>query len=668
MLRLSFLVFLTGLLFSSYSQKVQWASQVLEVSSEASYGKNDKAFKAEQVLGKPSMLVEGLAGTYVWLPAKENSPKEYIKVSFAEAQDAVQIAILECVNLGAIEEVWIYETDDSTEVGEQVLKRYASTLYLPKMFYVHLEQPKKVKAVKVVLNTKSISGYTGIDAIGVSDSKTPITVSINQVEDGVKLKEVMLPNNVNTRVEESYPVVTWDGEEVFFSRVMNPDDTLSLHKIKSTKVVNGSYTRGESVTQFGLDDSQQNVFMSITPDEQTVLLNIFNPIYEVEDGYVFESHKTAAGWSEPVQQQIEGYSNANRYGVYQLSTDQQYMILNTEMQDGYGDLDIYVCFKKADGSGWERLTNLGPTINSVTSESAPTLAADGKTLYFSTESRPGYGGMDVFVSKRLDDTWTNWSEPQNLGPVINNETWNTLISITANGEDVYYSKYTEANHLQLCKGVLPASLQPEPVIYVSGFVKNKNTEAAISTTISYFDSETGLKIGIANSDPQSGEYALILPQGKDYLCIAQQEGYAPDTLPVTNKNLDVFKLVNYDFLLNPLGTGQSYTLQNVIFEQGKEVLLEESKMALDNLLLLMQENPELRIKIEGHTEFTGKAEASANLILSRKRAQTIKNFLIENGISESRIETEGKGGSEPLNTSDVEEERKKHRRVEDIIL
>lgn len=128
---------------------------------------------------------------------------------------------------------------------------------------------------------------------------------------------------------------------------------------------------------------------------------------------------------------------------YDLSHDRNSLIIAEEKADSQGKLDLYVAFRDPDGkhqyAGTESI-NLGPIINSFGNETSPFLAYDGQTLYFSSDGHNGYGGLDIFMSKRLDRTWTNWSKPENLGPGINTPYDDSYFGFTPNNRFAYYSR------------------------------------------------------------------------------------------------------------------------------------------------------------------------------------------------------------------------------------
>ncbi len=171
---------------------------------------------------------------------------------------------------------------------------------------------------------------------------------------------------------------------------------------------------------------------------------------------------------------------------------------------------------------------MGPVLNTFTTDFGPFIAADGRTLYFGSMGHPGYGSSDVYVSKRLDDTWTNWSVPKNLGPEINSPNWDAYYSITASGEEAYMStsgKYGSTDIFRFDLSVEDEEAKPDPVVLIKGKVFDQRTKKPMGGTIIYEDLETGEEVGVARSDPRTGAYQITLPYGVAYGFLAKSDGY-----------------------------------------------------------------------------------------------------------------------------------------------
>ncbi|MDH5381365.1 MAG: OmpA family protein, partial [Cyclobacteriaceae bacterium] len=336
-------------------------------------------------------------------------------------------------------------------------------------------------------------------------------------------------------------------------------------------------------------------------------------------------------------------------------------------EDTYGDRDLYVSFLKED-STWTEPLNLGDMINTANVEGSPFLAADDQTLYFSSNGFSGYGGMDVYVSTRLDDTWTNWSEPRNMGPQVNSKFEDVFFNVPASSEFAYYSRGISDDDTDIFRIALPLFQIPEPTIVVKGKMLNAINEDPIFGVVNYERISDGKAIGIIQSNPQTGEYELILPAGENYSLKAEAEGYLPES-----KELDLSEVKkaedqprNLDIRMNPEKKEVVMVLNTVLFDFDKATLKKESFAELDRLTEFVQNNPPIRIEIAGHTDNVG--SANYNMELSKRRAQSVAKYLRSKGIQNERMEIVYFGETKPLESNETNEGRGKNRRVEFKIL
>lgn len=501
-----------------------------------------------------------------------------------------------------------------------------------------------------------------IDDFTVKGTKLPI----NTLPDLYYAEE---PENlgpaINSKHEELTPVIAANGKGIFFSRRFSPNNiggSSDQQDIYYSSKYNGEWTEAYNLGE-PLNNHGPNAVCAVTPDGNTVLLmNTYDSFGKQKGQGLSMSEKTSTGWSVPKDVKIKGYYNKSEFNDFILSNDGKVILLSINRDDTFGERDLYVSFNEGNGF-WSTPKNMGSTINTPGKELSPFLASDGVTLYFSSTGHPGYGKNDIFMSKRLDDSWTKWSEPQNLGKPLNSVGWDAYYSVPADGEYAYFvSSENSYGGQDIFKIKLPTEMKPEPVVLVKGYVLNSKTKEPISTSIAYEDLEMGREVGIANSDPKTGYYEIVLPLHKTYGFFADKEGFysVRDNIDLTEIN--DYHEVERNLYLTPIEVGQTVQLNNIFFYRGKARLQTTSYAELDKLVLMLKENSRIEIMLEGHTDNQGSEEL--NLILSEDRVMAVKKYLIMNGISETRISGRGWGGEKPIADNSTEQTRKLNRRVE----
>jgi len=332
-----------------------------------------------------------------------------------------------------------------------------------------------------------------------------------------------------------------------------------------------------------------------------------------------------------------------------------------------GNMDIYISFKT--DTGWSAPLNLGPTINTPYAERSPYLSPDGKTLYFSSDGHPGLGRLDVFKSVRLSDTsWTEWSEPENLGRYINSvdDDWGYKFGIT--GDSAFFASKNRDDSYggwDLYSVTIPKAYKPQRVVIIKGKIYDQNGNP-LEASIKWEDLSSGKSLGELHSNPTTGEYIIALPYGYNYGYYVQKENYYPTSgnidLKKNTKDSIIYRNIKLISSQEILKEQQKITINNIFFDFDDYSLKQESYPELNRLLDYLKTIQFNKIIIEGHTDDIG--DDAYNLNLSQKRAQSVANYLISKGISKSKIHTEGYGAKKPLAPNTTEENRALNRRVE----
>ena len=475
-----------------------------------------------------------------------------------------------------------------------------------------------------------------------------------------------LGTNINTKHIEILPVISPDGKTLYFTRKGDENNIGSpLNDIwVSTQNSEGKWTKAKNLGE-PLNNKDVNGVLSVTPDGNSLLLVNVYTAKGMLPGLSISS-KTENGWAFPTKVEIEDYYNLSNEETHFLSNSGNVLISAYNRKEGKGGLDLYMSTRMPNGK-WSKPKNLGKTVNTAANEQTPFLASDNKTLFFSTEGFPGYGRNDIFMTKRLDDTWKNWSEPKNLGNVINSERADGYFTIPASGNYGYMiSGKNSIGAADIFKVSLPLKLRPEPVVLISGKVFDANTNRPLKAEIIYKILPSGKEVGHANSDPKTGEYKIVLPPGFKYGFLAKSQGYIAVEQNIDIKGIERYIEIDQNLELVPIKKGEIVRLNNIFFETGDSILLKESYPELNRVVHFLENNTEIEIEIEGHTDNVG--DEAANLSLSEARAKNVWSYIISHGIPSQRIAYKGLGESKPVASNDTDDGKAQNRRVEFTIL
>jgi len=336
----------------------------------------------------------------------------------------------------------------------------------------------------------------------------------------------------------------------------------------------------------------------------------------------------------------------------------------SEKKGGYNN-DLYVCFREPDGS-WTEPKSLGKTINLPDyNEMTPYLASDGVTMYFSSNRPGGLGDNDIWMTRRLDKSWTKWSNPVNLGSPINTPEWDGFFTLDAGGEYAYLTTNKNSIGESDIVGVkLLEKEKPNPVVLVSGNVYNLKTKQPISASLLYETLPDGVEAGNAVSNASDGAFKIVLPYDKNYSIRATADKFfaISENLQLDSLVKAGYKEIHKDLYLVPIEIGQVVRLNNVFFDFDKFDLRPESFVELDRVVKLLNENPAIEIEMSAHTDSRGADDY--NLKLSDNRAKSVMDYIVSKGIAASRITSKGYGETKPVADNKTDEGRARNRRTE----
>jgi outer membrane protein OmpA-like peptidoglycan-associated protein len=334
------------------------------------------------------------------------------------------------------------------------------------------------------------------------------------------------------------------------------------------------------------------------------------------------------------------------------------------MTGGLGGSDIWVTRRGTDGR-WSEPENLGPAVNTPGNESSPFIHADNQTLYFTSNGHRGYGGDDLFLTRRQADG--RWSAPLNLGYPINTIENEGSMIVAADGQTAFYAsdRADSRGGLDLYTFELREDVRPVRTLWVEGQVLDSLTKAGLPSAVELVDLATGRRLSRIQTD-EEGYYLMPLPLGSDYAFHVNRKGYLffSGNFPFSERVPD--STYRMDIPLQPVHKDAQITLRNIFFATGDFSLRPESAAELDIIVRWLQENPGVRIRINGHTDNVG--QAADNMNLSTRRARAVTDYLQSKGIDASRLSSQGFGATRPIAPNTDEPGRSRNRRTELEIL
>lgn len=345
-----------------------------------------------------------------------------------------------------------------------------------------------------------------------------------------------------------------------------------------------------------------------------------------------------------------------------VSADGSTLYFASSRRGSIGNIDIWKTTLD-DSGNWTEPVNLGPLINTPGRELSPFIHPDNKTLYFASDGHPGMGRLDIFVSRRKEDG--SWGEPQNLGYPINTHRDEFALIVGASGKNAWFASDVEGGYgkSDLYYFELYPDARPTPVTYMKGIVYDAETNEPLNAVFDLIDLEKGITITSASSDAVDGSFLVTVPTGHDLgLHVAKNNYLFFSAYFSYSETRTAIEPYIRNIPLQPIHEGSRVVLRNVFFETDSYTLQPESMPELERLRNLLQENPAMHIEIGGHTDSTGTYEY--NLELSEKRAKRVYNYLIEEGISKERLRYKGYADTQPIDTNQTEEGRANNRRTE----
>ena len=399
----------------------------------------------------------------------------------------------------------------------------------------------------------------------------------------------------------------------------------------SKKNEKGEWERPEPV-EGELNTEFDEGIVAFSPDAQTMYLTKarreLNAPTSVE---IYTSTRSDAKWSAPVKFEITA-DTLSTFGHPAVSPDGEYLYFVSDMPGGYGGKDIWrISLKERQGS----LVNLGPAINTEGNDDFPYVRSDG-SLYFSSDGHLGMGGLDIFRATAVGDPADLRWKVENMGFPINSAGDDFGITF-GKGEDGFFSSNRGDargyDHIY--------SFEYDPVrITIEGLVMDKDEEPVKNAIIRIVGNDGSNQKEVARDD---GSFSFALQRGVKYVMLAGAKGYLNQKQEFASDS--TMEDANYwvEFILPSIS--KPSVVENIFYDYDKADLRPESKTALNELIAVLHDNPNVTIEMASHTDRWG--SDAYNINLSERRAKSVVDYLVENGISRNRLQPHGYGKSRP---------------------
>jgi outer membrane protein OmpA-like peptidoglycan-associated protein len=481
--------------------------------------------------------------------------------------------------------------------------------------------------------------------------------SLNALQHPVPFKPKNLGPAVNTADDEYFPAVTADENTLIFTRKVDNNEDF----YKSVKV------NGEWQTATYLSDKINSTYnegaLSLSQDGKVLFFTGCNRPDGMGRCDIYVSQKKGSDWSKPFD--LSAPVNSPGWESQpSISSDGRTLYFVSNRKGGYGGYDIWK--SNLTEKGWSEPENLGPNINTSLDEQSPFIHPDDSTLYFCSNGWPGMGGKDLFVSRLGKDG--KWQKPENLGYPINSSGDENGLALTANGDYAFFS----SNNLSGTGGFdiytfeLPKNLRPHRVTYVKGLVYDAVTKRPLESAVEIVDLEKDAPVYQDYSSADRGDFLATITTGKNYGLNISRDGYMFYSANFSLVGHEEKKPFNLEVFLQPIAVGNKVILNNIFFDTNKSDIKYESKPELKKLIDFLNLNPTVRIEISGHTDNVGTIQF--NQALSENRAKSVYQYLIRNGIGAGRLVYKGYGETQFIAPNDTEENRAKNRRTEFMII
>jgi OmpA-OmpF porin, OOP family len=468
-----------------------------------------------------------------------------------------------------------------------------------------------------------------------------------------------LAQNINKFALQYFPVLTADQQTLIFTARQ------TYHTEGDENIYVSEKKNGNWQTPFPISDIINTDFnegtCSISADGRTMVFVCCGGRQGYGNCDLYITYKIGNEWAQP--ENMGNLINQNSWDSQpSLSADGRRLFFASDRKGGKGKRDIWMSVLDEKNS-WQKPTNLGEGINTAADEYSPFVHVNGSTLYFASRGLPGMGGSDLYFSEMLNGRFT---APQNVGYPVNDHLDQVALFITADGKKGYFTKHSQTKS-DLYEFDVPEQMTVKYASNVlKGTVYDATTKEKLAANIELFDVRKDSLVTVMNSDKISGQYLTVLTEGSEYALFVNRTGYLFKSLNFNYAEKKDREPLVIDIYLQPITAGAKEVMNNIFFNTNAYQLNAKSETEIYKIARFLNEHPQLKLEISGHTDDV--ASEAYNQQLSEKRAKSVYDYLIQKKIDSVRLRYVGYGKKQPVVANDSEENRSRNRRIEFKIL
>lgn len=486
--------------------------------------------------------------------------------------------------------------------------------------------------------------------------------AVDAIRNPVEFNPERLSENINTANDEYWPSVSLDGGRLVFTRLIKTDGQLPQEDFFIAE--SGSESWGKAMPVTDINTPENEGAQALSADASLLFFIACNRPGGHGSCDIYYSFFNGKKWGAP--KNAGNVINSSSWDAQPtISSDNRFLYFSSNRDGGKGKKDIWhaeiVAINENGTIKWKQPQNAGNVINTTGDEISPFIHPNNKSFYFASDFHPGMGRMDLFLSEIKNGT--SFSQPKNLGFPINTHKDEQGLNISSDGKTAFYaSERVPGYGLDIYTFRLPEEVRPGPVSYV----KAKITDAVSGTTVRAVVDLINLSTDTVNrrteKTNENGEILICLPLNANYAFNVSAEGYLFYSRAFQLKETKTIEAPeNIQIGLNRIEPGAEMNLYNIYFETDSFKILPASEPELKKLVLFLQNNPQLEVEIQGHTDNTGRPEH--NLALSELRAISVVEHLVTNKIERNRLQFKGFGETQPVASNETVEGKVLNRRT-----